>query len=90
MEKNYFLQSFKTSDAVLKDGNLSGDWAIFSLSFNAATKRRDGFLSFDFWALVFTILSLLKKKNGRSDRIRTYDPCVPNAVLYRAELHSDF
>src|SRR5262249_12435218 len=28
--------------------------------------------------------------DGRSDRIRTYDPCVPNAVLYQAELHSDF
>src|ERR1700751_1555639 len=28
--------------------------------------------------------------NGRSGRIRTYDPCVPNAVLYRAEPHSDF
>ena len=26
---------------------------------------------------------------GRSDRIRTCDPCVPNAVLYQAELHSD-
>ena len=27
--------------------------------------------------------------NGRSGRIRTCDPCVPNAVLYRAEPHSD-
>ncbi len=27
---------------------------------------------------------------GRSDRIRTCDPCVPNAVLYQAELHSEF
>ena len=27
---------------------------------------------------------------GRSDRIRTCDPCVPNAVLYQAELHSDY
>ena len=26
---------------------------------------------------------------GRSDRIRTYDPCVPNAVLYQTEPHSD-
>lgn len=26
---------------------------------------------------------------GRSERIRTSDPCVPNAVLYQAELHSD-
>ena len=26
---------------------------------------------------------------GRSDMIRTCDPCVPNAVLYRAELHSE-
>ena len=28
-------------------------------------------------------------KNGRSGRIRTCDPCVPNAVLYRAEPRSD-
>ena len=28
-------------------------------------------------------------KSGRSGRIRTCDPCVPNAVLYRAEPHSD-
>src|SRR5882724_4160456 len=28
-------------------------------------------------------------KLGRSGRIRTCDPCVPNAVLYRAEPHSD-
>ena len=28
-------------------------------------------------------------KNGRSERIRTSDPCVPNAVLYQAEPHSD-
>src|SRR6202040_3442388 len=27
--------------------------------------------------------------SGRSGRIRTCDPCVPNAVLYRAEPHSD-
>src|SRR5271170_4259478 len=26
---------------------------------------------------------------GRSGRIRTCDPCVPNAVLYRTEPHSD-
>jgi hypothetical protein len=26
---------------------------------------------------------------GRSDRIRTYDPRLPKAVLYQAELHSD-
>src|SRR3954452_2038388 len=29
------------------------------------------------------------RQNGRSGRIRTCDPCVPNAVLYRAEPHSD-
>ena len=29
------------------------------------------------------------ENNGRSGRIRTCDPCVPNAVLYRAEPHSD-
>ena len=28
-------------------------------------------------------------ENGRSGRIRTCDPCVPNAVLYRAEPRSD-
>ena len=28
------------------------------------------------------------KRNGRNDRIRTYDPLVPNQVLYQAELHS--
>src|SRR3569623_1302437 len=27
--------------------------------------------------------------SGRSGRMRTCDPCVPNAVLYRAEPHSD-
>ena len=27
--------------------------------------------------------------NGRSERIRTSGPCVPNTVLYQAELHSD-
>ena len=26
---------------------------------------------------------------GRSERIRTSGPCVPNTVLYQAELHSD-
>lgn len=25
---------------------------------------------------------------GRSERIRTSDPCLPKAVLYQAELHS--
>ena len=29
------------------------------------------------------------RRNGRSERIRTSDPCVPNAVLYQAEPHSD-
>ena len=27
--------------------------------------------------------------SGRSERIRTSGPCVPNTVLYQAELHSD-
>ncbi len=26
---------------------------------------------------------------GRSERIRTSGPCVPNTVLYQAELHSE-
>ena len=29
------------------------------------------------------------EKNGRGERIRTSDSCVPNAVLYLAELHPD-
>src|SRR5580698_10918693 len=35
----------------------------------------------------------MRRKNlmisGRSGRTRTCDPCVPNAVLYRTEPHSD-
>ncbi len=27
--------------------------------------------------------------SGRGERIRTSDSCVPNAVLYQAELHPD-
>ena len=27
--------------------------------------------------------------DGRSSKIRTYDPHVPNVVLYQAELYSD-
>ena len=30
----------------------------------------------------------MKYISGRNDRIRTYDPLVPNQVLYQAELHS--
>ena len=30
-----------------------------------------------------------KKQVGRSERIRTSGPCVPNAVLYQAELFPD-
>ncbi len=30
-----------------------------------------------------------KAGNGRSERIRTSGPCLPKAVLYQAELHSD-
>ncbi len=30
-----------------------------------------------------------RSKNGRSDRIRTYDPLVPNEVRYQTALHSD-
>jgi hypothetical protein len=28
-------------------------------------------------------------KDGRSERIRTFDPLVPNEVRYQAALHSD-
>ena len=31
----------------------------------------------------------MKLSLGRSDRIRTYDPLVPNEVRYQAALHSD-
>ena len=31
----------------------------------------------------------LRRENGRSDRIRTYDPLVPNEVRYQTALHSD-
>jgi hypothetical protein len=31
----------------------------------------------------------LLKENGRGERIRTSDSCVPNAVLYQAELHPE-
>ncbi len=30
-----------------------------------------------------------EEKNGRSERIRTSDPLVPNEVRYQAALHSD-
>jgi hypothetical protein len=30
-----------------------------------------------------------RELNGRGERIRTSDSCVPNAVLYQAELHPD-
>ena len=36
-----------------------------------------------------TDLTVLREKSGRSERIRTSGPCVPNTVLYQAELHSD-
>ena len=34
-------------------------------------------------------LLYFRRLNGRSERIRTSDPCLPKAVLYQAELHSD-
>ena len=34
-------------------------------------------------------LSLSLYKIGRGERIRTSDSCVPNAVLYQAELHPE-
>ena len=36
-------------------------------------------------AFIAAVLELL----GRSDRIRTYDPLVPNEVRYQTALHSD-
>lgn len=32
----------------------------------------------------------IKVAIGRGERIRTSDTCVPNAVLYQAELHPEF
>ncbi len=32
---------------------------------------------------------LILRENGRSERIRTSDPLVPNEVRYQAALHSD-
>ena len=34
-------------------------------------------------------LCFKKGEHGRSDRIRTYDPLIPNEVRYQAALHSD-
>jgi hypothetical protein len=48
-----------------------------------------------FWRKeLFAEIKLIQKligkfKNGRSERIRTSGPYVPNVVLYQAELHSD-
>jgi hypothetical protein len=33
---------------------------------------------------------LMTNFHGRGERIRTSDSCVPNAVLYQAELHPEF
>ena len=40
----------------------------------------------DAWA--GNISSAGRCSTGRSERIRTSDPCLPKAVLYQAELHS--
>jgi hypothetical protein len=58
----------------------------------AAVGQKDRFVS-----AVETVVGLTGGRNenknpaisGRSGRIRTCDPCVPNAVLYRAEPRSD-
>ena len=34
-------------------------------------------------------LESAERKLGRGERIRTSDSCVPNAVLYQAELHPE-
>jgi hypothetical protein len=34
-------------------------------------------------------VSMTYMRNGRSERIRTSDPIVPNDVRYQAALHSD-
>lgn len=36
-----------------------------------------------------TCLKVIPMKHGRGERIRTSDSCVPNAVLYQAELHPE-
>ena len=40
-------------------------------------------------AMISGFISNKPKLIGRSERIRTSGPCVPNTVLYQAELHSD-
>ena len=35
------------------------------------------------------LLEVISLKRGRGERIRTSDSCVPNAVLYQAELHPE-
>ena len=37
-----------------------------------------------------SVLVVSKEIPGRGERIRTSDSCVPNAVLYQAELHPEF
>src|SRR5439155_25282951 len=54
-------------------------------------KKEDTFAGLNLW-LTWKPAAIRTKslmKSGRSGRIRTCDPCVPNAVLYRAEPHSD-
>ena len=34
-------------------------------------------------------VKVITLKRGRGERIRTSDSCVPNAVLYQAELHPE-
>ena len=36
------------------------------------------------------VASIADRVVGRGERIRTSDSCVPNAVLYQAELHPEF
>ena len=72
-------------------GNVPRSTEYFFENFEKFTVDKQFFCKLIFKMLSFFKLQQNKKreKNGRSDRIRTYDPCVPNAVLYRAELHSD-
>ncbi|GBQ93894.1 hypothetical protein AA23498_1864 [Acetobacter nitrogenifigens DSM 23921 = NBRC 105050] len=67
---------------------------------NAASWWLRRFQAFGFWKAGMTapweqgvgnVMNgrFFRRLPGRSERIRTSGPCVPNTVLYQAELHSD-
>lgn len=42
------------------------------------------------WKTVMLAIKHHGREIGRRDRIRTYDPLVPNQMLCQTELHSEF